>query len=93
MIIMVHEIGYFVPDNKGKRESATITAELIVTGENSVHTAMAKTVGLPLGIAASLILEGKIRETGLHIPTVPGIYVPVLEELERYGIGFVEREG
>ncbi len=93
LIIMVHEIGYSVPDNKGKRESATITAELIVTGENSVHTAMAKTVGLPLGIAASLILEGKIRETGLHIPTVPGIYVPVLEELERYGIGFVERDG
>jgi hypothetical protein len=31
---------------------------------------MAKTVGLPLGIAATLLLEGKINETGLHIPII-----------------------
>jgi hypothetical protein len=34
---------------------------------------MAKTVGLPLGIAAKLILEGNINETGLQIPILPSI--------------------
>jgi len=52
---------------------------------------MAKTVGLPLGIAALLILEGKIRLTGLHIPILPEIYTPVLEELARQGIRFEEK--
>jgi hypothetical protein len=53
---------------------------------------MAKTVGLPLGIAAKLILEGRLKETGLHIPIVSSIYVPVLEELRRHAIGFLEEE-
>ena len=49
---------------------------------------MAKTVGLPLGIAAKLILQEKIKLTGLHIPIVPEIYEPVLGELEQHGIKF-----
>jgi len=51
---------------------------------------MAKTVGLPLGIAAKLILEEKITERGLHIPVVAGIYEPVLAELKKYEIEFKE---
>ncbi len=51
---------------------------------------MAKTVGLPLGIAAKLILENKIKVTGLHIPVIPEIYNPVLQELELNGIHFKE---
>jgi saccharopine dehydrogenase (NADP+, L-glutamate forming) len=51
---------------------------------------MAKTVGLPLGIAAKLILAGKIRMTGLHIPVKKEIYGPVLNELKEYGIQFHE---
>jgi hypothetical protein len=61
-----------------------------VEGTDSVHTAMARTVGLPLGIAALLILEGRLTQTGLHIPTLPGIYDPVLGWLEREGIVFRE---
>jgi saccharopine dehydrogenase (NADP+, L-glutamate forming) len=53
---------------------------------------MAKTVGLPLGIAAILILEGKIKLTGLHIPILPEIYTPVMEELALQGIRFAEEE-
>ncbi|HRF18294.1 MAG TPA: saccharopine dehydrogenase C-terminal domain-containing protein, partial [Chitinophagaceae bacterium] len=62
-----------------------------VKGENSLHTAMAKTVGLPLGIAAKLILNGKIKMKGLHIPTAKAIYEPVLAELEANDIYFVEK--
>ena len=51
---------------------------------------MAKTVGLPLGIAAKLILNGTIKLTGLHIPTKKEIYEPVLKELEGNGIKFHE---
>jgi len=51
---------------------------------------MAKTVGLPLGIASKLILGGEIALRGLHIPTTKEIYEPVLRELEEYGICFNE---
>ncbi|HNK29628.1 MAG TPA: saccharopine dehydrogenase C-terminal domain-containing protein [Ferruginibacter sp.] len=51
---------------------------------------MAKTVGLPLGIAAKLILTDALKLRGLHIPTVKDIYEPVLKELETNGIRFTE---
>ncbi|HRI20102.1 MAG TPA: saccharopine dehydrogenase C-terminal domain-containing protein [Panacibacter sp.] len=85
MIVMMHEIGYQTGSLKHE-----IRSSLVVKGENNLHTAMATTVGLPLGIAAKLILEGRINETGVHIPTIPSIYNPVLEELEKYGIIFHE---
>ena len=53
---------------------------------------MAKTVGLPLGIAAKLILEEKIKETGLHIPVLSSVYQPVLKELQQHGIIFNEED-
>ena len=83
MIVMQHEITY-----KRSGRSRTEKSTLIVKGEDSSHTAMARTVGLPLGIAARLILEGRIGLTGLHIPILPEIYDPVLHELEQLGIRF-----
>jgi saccharopine dehydrogenase-like NADP-dependent oxidoreductase len=91
MIVMLHEIAYSVKTDPAKRR-ITVKSELVVTGENNLHTAMAKTVGLPLGIAATLLLEGKIHETGLHIPIIAGIYEPVLKVLAEYGIIFHETE-
>lgn len=85
MIVMLHEIEYSINGNK-----STIESSLVVKGENSLFTAMAKTVGLPLGIAAKLILEEKIKLKGLHIPTSKKIYEPVLEELKKNGIEFKE---
>jgi saccharopine dehydrogenase-like NADP-dependent oxidoreductase len=85
MIVMLHEIEY---KKNGKRNS--IHSSLLVKGDDHIHTAMAKTVGLPLGIAAKLILTGKINMTGLHIPVVKEIYEPVLAELKKHGIEFVE---
>ncbi len=85
MIVMLHEFEYLL---NGKK--SFVNSLLVVKGEESVHTAMAKTVGLPLGIAAKLILNGKIRLTGLHIPTSKEIYEPVLKELETQGIKFQE---
>jgi saccharopine dehydrogenase (NADP+, L-glutamate forming) len=53
---------------------------------------MAKTVGLPLAIAVDLFLDGKIHGKGLHLPVLPEIYLPLLNELENQGIRFVEQE-
>lgn len=87
MIVMLHELDY---EMQGKRSKAS--SSLIVEGKDSVHTAMAKTVGLPLGIAAKLILNGTITTRGLHIPTIKEIYEPVLKELETQGISFLGEE-
>ncbi len=85
MIVMLHEIVYEL-----NGEMANVKSQLVVKGEDNLRTAMAKTVGMPLGIAATLLLDGKITERGLHTPTVPGIYEPVLQMLAQHGIVFIE---
>ena len=85
MIVMQHQFEYLL---KGKRKR--IVSSLIVIGKNTDETAMSVTVGLPAGIAVKLIIEGKIQATGVHIPTTPEFYEPILKELEEYGIKFVE---
>lgn len=87
MVVMVHEITYTL-----QQQTHSVQSSLVVKGKDALHTAMARTVGLPLGIAARLVLEGRITETGLHIPTSPAIYLPVIQELEAKGITFTERE-
>ena len=86
MIVMLHEIEF---EQNGEQKK--IESSLVVKGDNSLRTAMAKTVGLPLGIAAKLILEGAIQMKGVHIPIHKEIYNPVLKELESFGIHFNEK--
>jgi len=85
MIIMLHEIGYELEGMKKEVRSC-----LVVKGEDHLRTAMAKTVGLPLGIAAKLILNGTLTVRGLHIPVIKEIYEPVLKELASLGVAFTE---
>ncbi len=87
MIVMQHQFDY-VLDGKNKR----ITSSLVVKGKDQVHTAMSITVGIPVAIATKLFLTGKIKKTGVIVPTMKDIYEPVLKELEDYGIVFVEEE-
>ena len=81
-----HEIEF---EKENKKFKTTSTLKLI--GDDDIHTAMAKTVGLPLGIAAKLILNEAIQLKGLHVPTTKEIYEPVLKELELHGILFKEQ--
>jgi saccharopine dehydrogenase (NADP+, L-glutamate forming) len=85
MIVMVHELEYTLGEKKHKKVSS-----LVVKGKDPLRTAMAQTVGLPLAIAAILILEGKVTLKGLKIPTDPELYIPVLKELALQGISFTE---
>ena len=85
MIVMYHKFGY---ELNGKEKQ--IDSKLVVTGENQTYTAMAKTVGLPVAIAALKILNGKITTPGVQIPISREVYEPILKELESYGINFKE---
>jgi hypothetical protein len=87
LVVLQHEIGY---ELEGQHHIAK--SSLVVKGENDVNTAMARTTALPLGIAAKQILQGTIRETGLHIPVMSSVYAPVLQELEKNGISFEEND-
>jgi len=82
-IVMLHEIEYQL-----NRETRRVRSWLIQDGEDATRTAMAKTVGLPLGIAAIQYLQGVFSMRGLQIPTHPEIYRPVLRELRDFGIEF-----
>ncbi len=86
MIVLQHDFEAEYPD--GRKEK--ITSALVDMGIPGGDSAMARTVSLPAAIATRMILEGKITETGVHIPVEPAIYEPVLEELETLGIGFKE---
>jgi saccharopine dehydrogenase (NADP+, L-glutamate forming) len=88
MIVMQHQFQFRTIG----RELRTIYSSLVVKGEDQIHTAMAKTVGLPLAITAKLILQGKIKARGVTIPTIKEIYIPLLQELELLGIRFEEKE-
>jgi saccharopine dehydrogenase (NAD+, L-glutamate forming) len=88
MLVMWHK---FIYRQKGYPKPTLLTSSLVVTGDDTVNTAMAKTVGLPLGIAARMILTGQIRLDGVYIPTLKAIYEPILRELESYGIVFREK--
>lgn len=87
MIVMYHKFGYIL-DGKKKQ----VDANMVVLGENRTHTAMAKTVGLPVAMATLLVLNGKISTTGVQIPIRKEVYNPVLEQLESYGVIFKELE-
>jgi saccharopine dehydrogenase-like NADP-dependent oxidoreductase len=87
MVVMLHEIEYLL-ENK----LHTVNSYLVVKGKNQLQTAMAATVGLPLGIAAKMILNGEINLKGVHIPVLKEIYQPVLSELVNWGIAFEENQ-
>jgi hypothetical protein len=69
-----------------------LNSSLVVIGDDEVHTAMAKTVGLPLAISIKNFLTGGFKLYGVQIPIVKEIYEPMLAELESLGIIFVEKE-
>jgi saccharopine dehydrogenase-like NADP-dependent oxidoreductase len=85
MIVMYHKFGYELNGEKKQ-----IDSKLVVTGENQTFTAMAKTVGLPVAMAALKILNGKITTPGVQIPITKEVYEPILKELEDYGVNFKE---
>jgi len=87
MVVMWHKFEYFEKDKLN-----VINAYMIATGEDADNTGMAKTVGLPVGIATKLILENKISLKGIQIPVKKEIYHPILKELKTLGIEVIEEK-
>jgi len=86
MIVMYHKFGYEIDGDKRQ-----IDSKMVCIGDDQTYTAMAKTVGLPVAIATLLILNGKITTPGVQLPTNKEVYLPILEELESYGVVFYEQ--
>jgi saccharopine dehydrogenase (NADP+, L-glutamate forming) len=87
MIVMWHKFDFL--DNGKHRQ---VQSTMVAIGEDTIHTGMSKTVGLPMAIAAKLILQGKIVAKGVHIPIHKEFYNPILEELSELGIELSEVE-
>jgi len=85
MVVLSHEI-------IAKRPNApeeVHTSSLIAYGDSEA-TAMARTVGSPVAIAALNILDGKVPLRGVAGPTDPAVYGPVLQGMEELGLGMKE---
>jgi saccharopine dehydrogenase-like NADP-dependent oxidoreductase len=89
MVILQHTIlaGY----SNGRKE--IIRSRMLDFGTLATNTSIARTVALPAAIGAEMILLGKITVKGVHIPVIPGIYNPVLDQLESMNIRMVEEYG
>jgi len=87
MIVMYHKFGY---ELNGKNYQ--IDSSMVTIGEDQTYTAMSKTVGLPVAIAALQILNKKITTPGVLRPIDKEVYKPILEELETYGVQFNEEK-
>ena len=86
MVVMHHE---FIAEYPSKKEYVTST--LVDYGIPDGDTSVARTVALPAAIAVKMILKNQISLTGVHIPVLPEIYTPILDELDGMGIKFVEK--
>jgi saccharopine dehydrogenase-like NADP-dependent oxidoreductase len=87
MVVMWNKFGF---EHKGKLRQ--FEASMVVIGDGNEQTAMAKTVGIPVAIAAKMILNRKITTSGVHVPIDKEVYEPVLQELEQFGIKFIQKE-
>lgn len=85
LVVMLHEIEYTIGASRFKIDSS-----MVLTGDDAIHTAMAKTVGLPLAMGVCAYLKGAINMTGLHIPIDARIYQPILKSLAEEGVVFQE---
>ena len=86
MIVMYHKFGYEL-----NGITSQIDSKMVCIGDDQMYTAMAKTVGLPVAMAALLILNGKIQTSGVQLPIQKEVYEPILKELESYGVVFNEQ--
>ncbi len=85
MIVMYHKFGY---ELDGKQFQ--IDSKMVCIGDDQTYTAMAKTVGLPVAMATLQILNGAIKTPGVQLPVREEVYLPILKELEKFGVIFKE---
>jgi len=87
MIVMWHR---FIFEKDGVE--GEIHSSMVVEGDDQNKTAMAKTVGYPLAMAAELILTEVFKEKGVHRPLNKSLYLPILDKLKSFDINFTEEK-
>ncbi|XP_026166713.1 alpha-aminoadipic semialdehyde synthase, mitochondrial isoform X2 [Mastacembelus armatus] len=87
MIILRNDVGLRHPT--GELETKHIS--LVVYGDPSGFSAMAKTVGYPTAITARMVLDGEISTKGLVVPMAKEIYGPALARLKEEGLHFMSK--
>lgn len=87
MLVMAHEFEYELSEKKYK-----IYSHMVNIGEDQIYTSMSNTVGLPAAICAKMILSGEIKTKGVTLPVQADVYTPILNELEKFDIRFIEEE-
>jgi len=86
MVAMYHTVLGELPDGTKERH----VSRLLAFGNPSGDSAMAATVGLTTAVAAELLLRGKVKDTGVLIPTQSEVYTPMLQRLGELGITYTE---
>lgn len=89
MVVLQHT--FLAAYSDGRKE--VIRSRMLDFGTMLTNTSIARTVALPAAIAVEMILSGKITARGVHIPVIPEIYNPVLDQLEKLDIRMVEEYG
>jgi saccharopine dehydrogenase (NADP+, L-glutamate forming) len=88
LVMLQHR--FEIEHKDGKKETRTST--LVENGDPKGYSAMAKTVGIPCGVAVLQVLDGKIKKKGILAPMDPELNQPIMDELkEKYGIYLVEK--
>ena len=99
MVVLSHEVitRQQLPESMPVTEVHTSTLHVFGLRKPNVPfrgarpaSAMARTVGLPLAIASLLVLDGIVECRGVHRPTRPEIYKPILKQLRLVGLGMKE---
>lgn len=82
MVLLQHDIELEMPD----KSLVNRRIDLISYGDPKGHSAMARTVGLPVAIATKMVLDGDLKATGVVRPLNREIYKPMLTRLKAEGI-------
>lgn len=86
-VLLSHEL---ITRDPRTQQERVYTCALVERGTPRA-SAMARTVGVPVGVAALLVLDGEVSVRGVCGPvTGAGVCGPVLAALERYGLGMSE---
>ncbi|KAJ7319097.1 Saccharopine dehydrogenase-domain-containing protein [Mycena albidolilacea] len=86
MVVLAHEVIARAPGRPEEVHRSTLVA---YGGPKA--TAMARTVGMPVAIAALNVLDGKVGLRGVAGPTDASVYNAVLWGMEEAGLGMKER--
>ncbi|KAJ7645472.1 Saccharopine dehydrogenase-domain-containing protein [Mycena polygramma] len=85
MVILAHEVIAHKPGMPDEVHHSSL-----ITYGTPKASAMSRTVGLPVAIAALNVLDDKVPIRGVAGPMDPSIYEPVLKGLEEVGLGMKE---